>query len=75
MKRLIFIAVTTVAVVVAFQAASANMRAFSMPDRDWEHDMALMSNDLPKLLKYQPVDGASYSGKVRKTMDPATVRP
>ena len=74
MKRLIFIAVTAVAVVVAFQAASANMRAFNMPDH-WEHDMALMSNDLPKLLKYQPVDGASYSGKVRKTMDPATVRP
>ena len=35
------------------------MRRFAYADRDWNHDLALMGNDLPVLLKYHPTDGAS----------------
>lgn len=79
MKRLIFAitaaALLTVALWFAFQAASPNMRRFAYADRDWNRDLALMSNDLPVMLKYNPTDGASYAGKVRKAMKLTSVQP
>lgn len=79
MKRLIF-AVTaasllTLALWIAFQAASPNMRGFAYADRDWNRDLALAGNDLPVLLKYKPTDGASYSGQVRTSMKLTSVQP
>jgi hypothetical protein len=79
MKRLMFavIAATllTIALWVAFQAASPNMHGFAYADRDWNHELALMGNDLPVLLKYNPTDGASYAGQVRTSMALTSVQP
>jgi hypothetical protein len=79
MKRLMFsvIAATllTIALWIAFQAASPNMRGFAYADRDWNNEMALMGNDLPTLLKYHPTDGASYAGQVRASMRLTSVQP
>jgi len=79
MKRLMFavIAATllTIALWVAFQAASPNMRRFAYADRDWNHDLALMGNDLPVLLKYHPTDGASHAGQVRTSLALTSVQP
>ena len=79
MKRLVFTvtaaALLTLALLVAFQAASPNMRRFAYADRDWNRDMALMGNDLPVMLKYHPTDGASSAGKVRKAMKLTSVQP
>ena len=70
MKRLIFAIVAatllTIALWVAFQAASPNLRRFAYADRGWNRDLSLMSNDLPVLLKYSPTDGANYAGEVRQ---------
>ncbi len=79
MKRLIF-AVTaatllTIALLVAFQVATPNMRSFAYADRDWNRDLALAGNDLPVLLKYQPTDGASYAGQVRTALKLTSVQP
>ncbi|HTM80744.1 hypothetical protein [Asticcacaulis sp.] len=79
MKRLMFAVIAasllTIALWVAFQAASPNMRRFAYADRDWNHELALAGNDLPVLLKYQPTDGASYAGKVRTSMALTSVQP
>jgi hypothetical protein len=79
MKRLMFaiIAATllTIALWIAFQAASPNMRRFAYADRDWSHELALTGNDLPVLLKYNPTDGASYTGKVRTSLKLTSVQP
>lgn len=79
MKRLIF-AITaasllTLALLVAFEAASPNLRGFAYADRDWNRDLALAANDLPVLLKYNPTDGASYAGQVRTSMKLTNVQP
>ena len=69
MKRLVFTvtaaALLTLALLVAFQLASPNMRRFAYAERDWNRDLALMGNDLPVLLKYNPTDGASYAVTVK----------
>jgi hypothetical protein len=79
MKRLMFAitaaALLTIALLVAFQVASPNMRRFAYADRDWNRDLALAGNDLPILLKYNPTDGASYAGKVRTSMALTSVQP
>ncbi len=76
MKRLIYVLVSafaTVAIAMACQVAAQTPQ--NLLDRDWKSELVLMGNDLPVLLHYQPTDGASYSGHIRKAMDPSTVRP
>ena len=73
--RITAAALLTIALLVAFQVASPNMRRFAYADRDWNRDLALMGNDLPVLLKYNPTDGASSAGKVRKAMKLTSVQP
>jgi hypothetical protein len=90
MKRLMFavIAATllTIALWVAFQAASPNMHGFAYADRDWNHELALMGNDLPVLLKpadrrRQPcrsgadVDAADACAALRKQDTPPSATP
>lgn len=42
---------------------------------DWKREMAQTGNDVATFLHYQPTDGASQGGKVRKAMDPGHVYP
>ena len=59
-------------VITAFAAVAALLFAahsFAQgPDRDWEKDLANTSKDMKAFLKYQPTDGASHGGQVRKNM-------
>ena len=79
MKRLMFAVAAatllTIALWIAFQAASPNMRRFAYADRDWNRDLALAGNDLPVLLKYNPTDGASHAGQVRTSMKLTSAQP
>jgi len=38
-------------------------------------DAELAANDLPRMLHYQPTDGARYEGRIRRAMDPANIQP
>ena len=49
--------------------------AYSEARHDWQREMALSGNDMAAFLHYQPTDGASYAGEVRKAIDPSTVHP
>ena len=73
MKRLFYVVVTVLACVASYQAVAHSAHADK--DRDWKREARLMANDLPTFLHYHPTDGASYSGKVRKAMDPSNVQP
>ena len=57
-------------IVTAFAAVAALMFAahsFAQgADRDWEKNMANTGKDMASFLKYQPTDGESHGGKVRK---------
>ena len=76
MKRLIYVLISAVATMAVVMACQVVAQTPENPlARDWKRDLALMGNDLPVLLHYQPTDGASYSGHIRKAMDPSTVRP
>lgn len=59
-------------VITAFAAVAALLFAahsFAQgPDRDWEKELAHAGKDMKTFLKYQPTDGASHGGQVRKTM-------
>lgn len=59
-------------IVTALAAAAALMFAahsFAQgPDRDWEKAMADTSKGMAAFLKYQPTDGESHGGNVRKNV-------
>lgn len=59
-------------VIAAFAAVAALMFAahsFTQgPDRDWEQEMAKGGKGVATFLKYQPTDGDSHGGKVRKSV-------
>lgn len=59
-------------IVTAFAAVAALMFAahsFAQgPDRDWEKDLANTGKDMAAFLNYQPTDGDSHGGKVRKNL-------
>jgi len=40
-----------------------------------ERDAELAANDLPRLLHYQPTDGARYEGRIRRALDPSNIQP
>lgn len=61
MKRLIYGIVTALACIAAYQAVA--IARSGSPDTDLTGDMA-------KLLHYQPTDGATHAGKVRRAVDP-----
>lgn len=43
--------------------------------RDWSEDAGRMGGDVPAMLNYHPIDGASYAGEVRSAMAPTAVNP
>ena len=59
-------------ILTAFAAVAALMFAahsFAQgPDRDWEQEMAKAGKGMAAFLKYQPTDGESHGGQVRKNM-------
>ena len=62
----------TVLALVPLGVAAAHGRG---DDSDWSRKAANIAGSLPAMLGYQPTDGASYGGQVRRAMDPARVRP
>ena len=64
MKGLFTTIVTAVAAVAALMFAAHSFAQGA--DRDWEKDMANTGKDMASFLKYQPTDGESHGGKVRK---------
>ena len=71
MKRFIHIVITALSAVAI--AMACQVAAGPASERDWKKEMVQGGNDLASFLKYQPTDGASHSGKVRKAMDPGHV--
>lgn len=67
-------------IIAAFAAVASigiACQCFAQAERqhDWQREMALSGNDMAAFLNYQPTDGASHEGKVRKAVDPSTVHP
>ncbi|MGA9657627.1 MAG: hypothetical protein WBQ60_00800 [Asticcacaulis sp.] len=74
MKRIIFITFAMLALVTMWLLAGPNLHKFTDTERDGYYDMtsisAAMSHDLLVLAKYQPTDGASHAGQVRRLIAP-----
>ena len=76
MKRLQYFALTLATAVAVLLACDLSAQWGRTPfRRNMRTEFARIGNDFPVLLKYQPTDGSSYSGKVRKALDLAAVRP
>ncbi len=65
-------AITTALVAVFAVYAVAHAGVLS---KDMSRPARLMGNDLPAFLHYAPTDGAGYSGKIRRAMDPSSIQP
>lgn len=66
MKGLLTTVITALAAAATLMFAAQGFAQGS--DRDWEKEMAETGKDMASFLNYQPTDGASHGGEVRKRM-------